>query len=366
MPSSRRVGGLDVLRGAAVALVVLRHAWPGTFPGAGTVGVTVFFTLSGYLITGVVQREVLRTGSLSFRAFYRNRALRLGPALALLLVVFAAVEATAAPLGHPERVPLTVAVAALYLADVPRLPLVGLGHLWTLAVEEQFYLVWPAALVLAVRRARVTALLSIALGGWLVACTASVLVAPGGPASVYSLPTTWAVTLLAGAALALRADRLPRVPGPVAGSAVAVLVALSLAPLSKDHATTYLLGGPVVALATCVLIHFAVAGWRVPAAAAPLRLLGTVSYATYLWNYLVVQWLQAVLGAGSAASWLSLPLSVGAAALSWRLVERPALRWKERLAAGAPAVVDLREVNDRSPVPPARRPSAPPASRRAR
>jgi peptidoglycan/LPS O-acetylase OafA/YrhL len=323
-----------LLRGVAVGLVLLRHAWPSAFPGAGIVGVTIFFTLSGYLITGIIRREVERTGRLSFNRFYWNRALRLLPALVVLLLVFIAVELTLSPLDQPERVLPTVLAALFYVADVPGIPLAsGMTHLWTLAVEEQFYLIWPTALIFATRWRRVGALLGVAAGGWLAVCAVSLAVAPGGPQQIYTLPTTWAITLVVGAALQVYQDNLPRMAGWLAAAAGLVLTGMSLMPDARDRAETFLVGGPVVALATSVLILFAMQGERVAPLWQPLRWLGLISYATYLWNYLILRWLEAWVGEGPLASWLSVPCTVAAAAVSWVLVERPANGWKERLAA---------------------------------
>ena len=91
-PSLRRVPGLDALRGLAIALVMLRHAWPRVFGEAGAVGVVIFFTLSGYLITGNLLRESESQPHRLIWRFCRNRALRLLPALFILLVTFGAVH----------------------------------------------------------------------------------------------------------------------------------------------------------------------------------------------------------------------------------------------------------------------------------
>ena len=80
-----RIAGLDLIRGLAIALVLLRHAWPSTFAGGGIVGVVMFFALSGYLITGLLLSDIRRLGRVRYVRFYRNRALRLVPALVLML-----------------------------------------------------------------------------------------------------------------------------------------------------------------------------------------------------------------------------------------------------------------------------------------
>ena len=331
MSARARIQGLDALRGAAVGLVLVFHAWPGLFVSGGVVGVTIFFTLSGYLITGIVRREVERRGQLSFRAFYRNRAVRLLPALAVLLLVFAVVDSAVGALGQRPRVLPTVLAGVFYAADLPGVPFAtGMSHLWTLSVEEQFYLVWPAAVVLAMRRRRLGALVGGALCLWLVVCAGSVLLAPGGPHQVYTLPTTWAVAMLLGAALEVHRERLPRVGRAAAAGGAVVLASATLLPLGQASAATYLLLVPAVAATTCALLTRAARTETVSPALQPLSRLGLISYAAYLWNFPALGWLHAVLGHGPAASWLSLPATVLLAAASWVAVEVPAQRWKAR------------------------------------
>lgn len=136
---------LDGLRGVAILMVMLFHfGMPGAT--AGFLGVTVFFTLSGFLITGLLANEWDRTNNVSLRRFYTRRALRLLPALCFLLIVWS-----------PFRSPIEIAAAASYFTNwiisynlVSSLEFGPFGHLWSLAVEEQFYLIWPIVL-LAVR-----------------------------------------------------------------------------------------------------------------------------------------------------------------------------------------------------------------------
>jgi peptidoglycan/LPS O-acetylase OafA/YrhL len=328
----KRVQGLDVLRGVAVGLVLLRHAWPEAFPGAGIVGVTIFFTLSGYLITEIIRREVERTGSLSFSRFYRSRALRLLPALGALLVIFALVEWILDPSGQRDRILSTVLAGAFYVADVPGLPLASsMGHLWTLAVEEQFYLLWPSVLILGIRRSWVMPLLTACVLLWLVICSTGLVLAPKGAEQVYTLPTTWGITLIIGAAAQLYRDRLPSPSARLAALASAALGAMCFVPDAKTMWTTYLLGGPLVALCTAALILFALRSQQVPTAWTPLRALGLVSYGTYLWNYTIVMWSREWLGDDWLTGLLSIPATLTMAAVSWYAIERPALRWKDRL-----------------------------------
>ncbi|MFN3867370.1 MAG: acyltransferase family protein, partial [Demequina sp.] len=136
-----RIARVDVLRGVAVALVMLRHAWPDAFPGAGIVGVVMFFTLSGYLITTSLRQEWEGRGRVDFAHFYWRRAARLVPALLLLVAGFTIVTLWWDPLGDRDEVARTVVVALTWTSNVPTLVNGGaMFHLWTLALEEQFYL----------------------------------------------------------------------------------------------------------------------------------------------------------------------------------------------------------------------------------
>jgi peptidoglycan/LPS O-acetylase OafA/YrhL len=117
-----RLVGLDVLRGIAIALVMLRHAWPSVFGGAGIVGVVIFFTLSGYLITGVLMRDLDNVDRIRFGVFYRNRVFRLVPALLFVTGGGVLVVATWWNLsGDRGLVVQTTLVALTYTADIPGL-----------------------------------------------------------------------------------------------------------------------------------------------------------------------------------------------------------------------------------------------------
>jgi len=231
MPSQQRVPGLDGLRGLAVALVVFFHAYPGLLPG-GFVGVDVFFVLSGYLITGWLVRRLSAAATAPasravLRAFWAGRVRRLFPELAAVLVVVCIVAGFAPPsFSAGLRAQVAAALvsgmnwlliahgqdyfAAFAAADGrPQAPV--LQHLWSLGVEEQFYLVWPLALAGLLRRRRAPDRML----PWLIAATACgsfALMAQGataGSADYYNT-LTHCGGLLAGsaAALLLPLDRL--------------------------------------------------------------------------------------------------------------------------------------------------------------
>jgi peptidoglycan/LPS O-acetylase OafA/YrhL len=329
--SRARIQGIDLLRGVAVLLVMLRHAFPDVFAGAGIVGVVMFFSLSGHLITGLLIDEFERTGTVRLRRFYANRALRLVPALLTLVAVFAVVTLLADPLRDAGTLPRSVLLAVTWTGN---LGIPGASdavfHLWTLATEEQFYLLWPAALLVAARAGKtraVTVALSV-LG--LAACVATLVWAAPHPDHAYALPTSWVLCFLVGAASRVwRADL--KVPHWLAPSALAILLALSVLPV-RGHNWTYLVVGPLVAALTALIML----RWSRLAVVArvlrPLAALGTVSYGAYLYNYPLTLWFRPW---GTAGALLAFLLTLAAAAASWQLVERPVARWRARRSQAA-------------------------------
>lgn len=336
-PGAARVDGIDLLRGIAVGLVMLRHALPTPFAGAGVVGVVMFFALSGWLITGSLADEQRRTGRVDLRRFYVRRARRLVPPLLVLLAGFSAVTLLVDPLGDRGTLPRTLVVALTWTAD---LPVDGVSpaafHLWTLALEEQFYLVWPALLLLAWRRARVGGALVLVGAACLLACLATTWWLREDPDLAYALPTSWAGCFVVGGAARLVADhhRPPPWAAPVALAVLGVLAVVPLRGGTPAHALTYLVGGPLIAALTVVVLQ----AWRdrsaVVGAARAVVWLGLVSYAAYLWNYPLTLWLRPLGAAGVAAA---VPLTLVAAWATRRYVEVPLSRRSAPSAVGAPA-----------------------------
>ncbi|WP_254678983.1 acyltransferase [Arthrobacter sp. 24S4-2] len=343
----QRLDGLDVLRGAAVGAVLMGHSWPGLFQGAGIVGVIVFFVLSGYLITGVLMRDVEQHRKIRYVRFYAHRAFRLLPAIIAFLGVYAIVELTADVLGDRSKgiIGNTLLAGFGYLKDLP-LPFdvsMAIGPLWTLAVEEQFYLIWPALLVVALRRNRQGRLIGWSAAVVLSLMTASVLamliLAPNLHSLVYALPTTWGLGLVIGSALRLyrvrmfswfsgRRTRLVALLG-----SILVLAALVFFPKANESPAFFFVGGPLAMAAASVLVVLAASRTRVmPRWMRALQLLGMVSYAAYLWNYVVILWLNG----GSTADLPQLVavtailLTLLLAVVSWHTVERLGRIGRER------------------------------------
>ncbi|MEO7752640.1 MAG: acyltransferase [Terracoccus sp.] len=353
-----RVPGLDGLRGVAIALVLLAHVLG--FNGAGLTGVLVFFVLSGYLITWLLLVELDASGRISLAAFYLRRALRLGPALLVFLVLFLA-AASLLDIGVTGREAVTgTALALTYLTDFAFAFEVGyvpeLAHLWSLAVEEQFYLLWPLALIALCRVApaarRVALLWKVIAVAWVVR-VGTVVASWLGGVYFYPLPTTWADLLLLGAMGALlrrdRPDLMARVVTVVSRpsvlvAALMVIAGFSLAPGSYLWPATYLVGMPLLGAATIAILLAVVLGppRRITRflSTRPLRALGTISYGLYLYNSACIMILQETLGRGLGMRAVGAVLAVGLATLSYRCVERPALalkrRWSRTGTSGRP------------------------------
>lgn len=253
---------LDGLRAIAVLGVLASHATlPNPLPTA-TVGVTAFFVLSGYLITGLLLKERRQTGGISLRGFYVRRFRRLGPGLAVLLA-FVTVVGVAG--GYASSWAGSVLVTIGYVANWPLVQGGGpspLAHAWSLSIEEQFYIVWPALLVLGGRRwAIVTAVAGIALAFGL----RSVV---DGQTSYYSTFTR-IDAIFAGCLLAIAPVRLPRWAG------LAGLVLLAMACLPMDN---------TLRLPLSTIGALGVIAGGVPALGR-IAAFGKRAYGIYLWDF---------------------------------------------------------------------------------
>lgn len=356
----RRLGhepALDGLRAVAVLLVVGYHVndvlKPTPFPVFnGALGVDLFFVLSGFLITALLLRERAGRGRVRFGAFYRRRALRLLPALLVLLGAFF-VYATAT--GLPADTTRSSILSVLFYYANWQFVLHHqmtpyLGHLWSLSVEEQFYLVWPLVVVVLsayVRRLRTVVI--IMLGAIVVVALNRAWQYHSGTLYllVYGRTDTRADALLVGALLAqlwVRRWTPTRKLAPMAWAAVAVLAACvvwsnAVGPFLYDGGFT------LVALAGGVLILAAIDGDWIGGRLLGLRWLcaiGLVSYGLYLWHIPIFFGV-----ARYGADWdplvrvgVALALTATVTVASWFLVERPALRWKDRLEGRAGHTTD--------------------------
>jgi peptidoglycan/LPS O-acetylase OafA/YrhL len=332
--------------------VLLYHAGLPFAPG-GYVGVDVFFVISGFLITGLLLRELEETGTVSLGRFYSRRAKRLLP---LTVVVLAVVVALSWLLFDPVRmdeVSLGVVAAGLYVMNwllafratdyfSAGLQASPVQHFWTLAVEEQFYLFWPV-LLLAVgwwsRRAgpALRPVLAVAFAAVAVSSFAYGVYSTGqqaGGAYFSTLTRGWELAL--GGMLALTpAARLGRLPRPVAGAlACAGLGAIAFSTIRFDDNTLF--PGTAALVPTLGTAAIIAAGFATTPAGpsrllglAPVRHVGRISYSWYLWHWPPLVFAAAVWGELSPVEGLTvLAVSYVPAVLTNRLVERPFLHSK--------------------------------------
>ncbi len=390
--------GLDGLRALAVIAVLLYHADLPWIPG-GFLGVEIFFVISGYLITSLLLSEWRQRGRIDLKTFWLRRARRLFPALYVLLVVTLAFAVVFLP-GEVARLRGDVLAAFGYVTNwylifghqsyfesVGRPSL--LQHLWSLAVEEQFYLIWPPilafGLAVGATRMRRRRVLTIALTGALASAVAMALLYKPGvdPSRIYYGTDTRATGLLIGAALAFlwspgdkyrpAEARHHRFKLPIRGrfmrrwgwTAPLLLDVVGLAALGglvwfclhlgEFDSFLYRGGLALVALTTAVTIMAAVhpytsIGSRL-LGSAPLRWIGLRSYSIYLWHWPVFMVTRPELDVplkGLPLLALRLSVTIVLAHLSYRYIETPVRRgdlgraWKKLREARGPRRRQLR------------------------
>lgn len=362
-----RVAALDGLRGLAVAAVVAYHLRLAGFE-AGFLGVDLFFVISGFIITARLLDEHGRTGRIDLPGFYRRRLWRLMPAVLVLVLLAFPITAVFAPDALP-RLASDAPAALVYLSNVWQLWSVQsyfetmgrdpvLRHLWSLSVEQHYYLLWPALMVVLLRwrGLGLVALVAVLLAAASTAEMARLYTAGPLAANFTYLAThTHAMGLLAGSALGVLAHRRGWLVGATAGhegrglrafSALAGLLALAgLGTMVHAwHSATpalYLGGFLLASLLAAVAIASAVAhegAWSRLLGCAPLRWLGTRSYSIYLWHWPIGVWVfdgpgQAEPSMGGAL--VVVGLTALAAEISYRWIELDARRlvqgWRERL-----------------------------------
>jgi peptidoglycan/LPS O-acetylase OafA/YrhL len=344
--------GLDGLRGVAILLVLGQHA-PTRPLIDGFVGVTVFFSLSGYLVTTLLVRQ-LQGGALDVRAFYRRRAARLVPGLLTVVVVTIAVLLVARPdlsLGQvlaPAGAAVTYTTSLFDWTDHVFATKDYFNYTWSLSVEEQFYLLWPFALLWGYRRSpRLFAALSASLIGAILALDLYL----GLSREVkydqheYFGSDTNALPILVGSLLAIVVlngwlSRTVRSFAPWAP------LALALLPVLAYRNDTYrpslvIVAGTALTLVTLVGVVTrprSATGWLL--ASAPMRWLGERSYSIYLWNVLARIAMLTLLGHTGLGDIAWIAIFVVLAEASFRFVERP-LRAKlarKRPSSGPPAL----------------------------
>lgn len=318
---------LDGIRAVAVTLVVLEHCQVPGMVHAGGVGVTMFFTLSGFLITSLLLEERAASGRIDMVRFYKRRILRLLPALyASLLAALVLALLLDVATGSTEFLASVVLYSSNWLMAMG--PQGLFGHTWSLSVEEQFYLTWPVVVLLAARRVRLLFWLAVAGSVGSVLLRVALWNGGVGERRIYFGTDARADALLLGCALAIGLHQTcSRRSHPVAASGMLGCAALWLA---SEGFTASVVQPFAVAVLTAAAIWLLVRGpvsvwlqW------SPLRAIGQRSYGLYLWHYPIAEGLRAL--TDYTVSWpallaVTVLLSGLATELSWRYVEQPLLR----------------------------------------
>jgi len=349
--------GLDGIRAIAVLGVLLYHVDLGFLPG-GFLGVDVFFVLSGFLITSLLLEQFQRTGRINFKGFYLGRIRRLFPALIALLLVVSI--ACAFLYQDAARKTASDVIASFFYVNnwwyivahqsyfdfIARPPM--LKHLWSLAVEEQFYFIWPAIAFLLMRRwhRRGVLIASLALA---LLSTAWMLYlsnehgypALADPSRVYFGTDSHAMGLLIGAALAAfwRPGRLHATVNRTTRDGLTAIGVLALAALIAFYLfvgefTPWLYRGGFLALALIVALLIVIAshpgtGFGRALGTQPWRYIGQRSYGLYLWHWPIFAVTRPEIDTsldGVALLALRLALTFAAAELSYRFLEMPIRR----------------------------------------
>jgi peptidoglycan/LPS O-acetylase OafA/YrhL len=351
----QRLQSLDGIRGVAIGLVLLFHGFVPGFRG-GWIGVDIFFVLSGFLITTVLLQEYDRNGSISFAEFYKRRSLRLAPALFLMSALFILYAAVAMPnFSARLRETLEAILYATNWSEAFKFKTAKyVGHTWSLGIEEDFYLVWPAILLalifLLAKKPRWYLAAAVASLALLVALWRAGLSLEGArPPRLYNGFDTRSDSVFIGCALAFVVSRV----GFLWPIGLAGLLAMFIFP--KWNSPFMFMGGyTILALSAALLVAGAARPdtWcsRV-LSFAPLVVIGQISYGLYLFHYPIYTMVSEQIG---RSPWylntIGLSLSVALALLSYYYLERPcmalrhkelSLRWTVGLAVLGPISVGL-------------------------
>lgn len=347
-----QIPGLDGLRAVAVILVMLTHSyrtagfphWPVLYPIAvrGYFGVDIFFVISGFLITTLLAREVERTGSVNLRRFYLRRFLRILPAYGALMVVVAALQL----LGAADLQARDWIGAITYTTNFFYHPAWELGHSWSLAIEEHFYLLWPFALFAGGIAGGWRAAAIGTVGCWLIRCAiayvASEFLSRADATYVTSMAESWTFTRLDSIAigcllaLASRDDHcrlwLDRLAHPMLMLAYVAAIVGSLELTRRSTMYNLCIAYDVNAVCVALLMWGLIRSKGVIRNLFNSRIASTIgmaSYSIYLWQQLFIN--------PHSTGWVhAFPQSTGfvfvAAFLSYYLIEQPFNRLKDRVA----------------------------------
>ncbi len=340
-PSTAYLPWLDGLRAVAVAAVMLFHHDDAIAPG-GFLGVDVFFVLSGYLITGILRREQQQQDRVALLQFWVRRARRLLPALLAMLAMVAAIAWLAFPDHELARLRPDALAALFYVENWYHIGrgTTAVSHTWSLAVEEQWYLLWPVVFVALARFVRDWRALVVSIGTLALASAiwTAVLFDPNDADRAYFGTDVRAQALLIGSAFAVFATARPDLVarssstalGVGLGAGLGAIGALVVAFFAVDFDSEWLYRGGLgcVALAVVVVLWSCLqADNRLAGAlgAGPLPAIGKVSYGLYLYHWPLYWWLDA--DRTGLSGWWLFALRVAAtstvAAASYRWLEQP-------------------------------------------
>jgi peptidoglycan/LPS O-acetylase OafA/YrhL len=335
-----RIPSLDGLRAISILLVILghlasRHQIPWSFwSNYSNTGVRIFFVISGYLITQILLREQHKTSTIDLKAFYLRRAFRIFPAAFVFIGILGAVE------WHQLHW-YEVGAAVFYLSNFGFKPRWFFGHLWSLSVEEQFYLLWPGVL-----RSRRTWAVVILLGLIALApCFIALLYHLHAPQEIFLTSPAVADSISIGCLLAIFANRMPKLPSVSPWIFLPIVVLVPLYP-ANTSVMLFLLR-PIMNLAIAGLLLFAVQRPPWFLNVEPVCWVGRMSYSLYLWQ-------QPFCFSPTIAVAYSPWLSLGCACASYYLVEQPMLRFRshlqQRLAKPPQEIKVATELSEKLPV----------------
>lgn len=340
---------IDGLRAVAVLLVVAYHLFPKVCPG-GFIGVDVFFVISGYLISGIIFRG-LQNGDFSFGGFYSRRARRILPALMLVLVFTYAVGWWVLLPDEYNRLSKHIASAAGFVsnftlwheagyfdADAFQKPLL---HLWSLAIEEQFYILWPLTLAIAWKRKWNIPLIIFLIAA--VSFAANIAIVNGNPVEAFYSPVSRFWELMAGALLGCRISDQPGLPSKLSnalgfcGLAAIIVSAFFLLDSWRSFPGWWALlptmGALCIIKAEGSLINRSILSNRLPVG------IGLISYPLYLWHWPLLVYSKLVVRYGDAyladPRKITLLSSICLAFLTYVLVETP-IRRQPAIKAAVP------------------------------
>jgi peptidoglycan/LPS O-acetylase OafA/YrhL len=339
--------GVDAMRAAAVIMVVLYHQ---DYISPGWLGVTLFFVLSGFLITRLLLEEVAKSGTISLRTFYKRRSMRIFPAFYLCWAVTTVVML----LTHEPIVWKQAAESFFYLADYGRAflpvdqpPAFHMGISWSLAIEEQFYLLWPLGLLWIIKArkqpATAVAICIAVIWVWRVILMFGFHV---GWEYVYNAFDTRADELLIGCwlAIALNGKQLSSIPLVLLKSrwmVLATLLALTASvwldnridrfPLQHVglRLTTFTLEPVLSGLLLLQLVFWGSVGWKFLENRV-VKLIARLSYSIYLYHPLILDFTVKIPIQHHIHRMVGDPFILAAAALSYYLVERPIMKMRDR------------------------------------